>query len=75
MMEYSSYMFLGLGVAISVLGFFLKRMKEEIDVQKAKNSKLEISSARHYEKIRNLEKLAEDRRSDVKRIYELIGKK
>ena len=75
MMEYSSYMFLGLGVAVSVLGFFLKRMKEEIDVQKAKNSKLEISSARHYEKIRNLEKLAEDRRSDVKRIYELIGKK
>ena len=75
MMEYSSYIFLGLGVAISVLGFFLKRMKEEIDVQKAKNSKLEISSARHYEKIRNLEKLAEDRRSDVKRIYELIGKK
>tara|TARA_R100000655_G_scaffold17187_2_gene36860 strand:- start:9093 stop:9320 length:228 start_codon:yes stop_codon:yes gene_type:complete len=75
MMEYSSYMFLGLGVAISVLGFFLKRMKEEIDVQKAKTAKLEISSARHYEKIRNLEKLAEDRRSDVKRIYELIGKK
>ena len=75
MMEYSSYIFLGLGVAVSVLGFFLKRMKEEIDVQKAKNAKLEISSARHYEKIRNLEKLAEDRRSDVKRIYELIGKK
>ena len=75
MMEYSSYIFLGLGVAVSVLGFFLKRMKEEIDVQKAKNSKLEIGSARHYEKIRNLEKLAEDRRSDVKRIYELIGKK
>ena len=75
MMEYSSYMFLGLGVAVSVLGFFLKRMKEEIDVQKAKTAKLEISSARHSEKIRNLEKLAEDRRSDVKRIYELIGKK
>ena len=74
-MEMSSYMFLVLGVAVSVLGFFLKRMKEEIDVQKAKNAKLKIATARHYEKIRNLEKLAEDRREDVKRIYELIGKK
>ena len=74
-MEISSYMFLGLGVAVSGLGFFLKRMKEDIDIQKAKNAKLEIACARHYEKIRNLEKLAEDRRDDVKRIYELIGKK
>ena len=74
-MEYSSYMFLGLGVAVSVLGFFLKRMKEEIDVQKARNAKLEISSARHYEKLRNLEKITEDRREDIKRLYESINKK
>ena len=70
-----AYIFLGLSVAVSVIGFFLKRIKEEVDVQKAKNAKLEIGVARHYEKIRNLEKLAEDRRDDVKRIFELIGKK
>ena len=70
-----TYIFLGLSVAVSVIGFFLKRIKEDVDVQKAKNAKLEIGVARHYEKIRNLEKLAEDRRDDVKRIYELIGKK
>ena len=70
-----TYIFLGLSVAVSVIGFFLKRIKEEVDVQKAKNAKLEIGVARHYEKIRNLEKLAEDRREDVKRIFELIGKK
>ncbi len=70
-----TYIFLGLSVAVSVIGFFLKRIKEEVDVQKAKNAKLEIGVARHYEKIRNLEKLAEDRRDDVKRIFELIGKK
>ncbi len=74
-METQSYIFLGLTVTVSVLGFFLKRIKEEVDVQKARNAKLEIASARHYEKIRNLEKLAEDRRSDVKRIFELIGKR
>ena len=70
-----TYIFLGLSVAVSVIGFFLKRIKEEVDVQKAKNAKLEIGVARHYEKIRTLEKLAEDRRDDVKRIFELIGKK
>ena len=70
-----TYIFLGLSVAVSVIGFFLKRIKEEVDVQKAKNAKLEIGVARHYEKIRNIEKLAEDRRDDVKRIFELIGKK
>jgi hypothetical protein len=70
-----TYIFLGLSVAVSVIGFFLKRIKEEVDVQKAKNAKLEIGVARHYEKIRNIEKLAEDRREDVKRIFELIGKK
>jgi hypothetical protein len=70
-----TYIFLGLSVAVSVIGFFLKRIKEDVDVQKAKNAKLEIGVARHYEKIRNIEKLAEDRREDVKRIFELIGKK
>ena len=70
-----TYIFLGLSVAVSVIGFFLKRIKEEVDVQKAKNAKLEIGVARHYEKIRNIEKLAKDRREDVKRIFELIGKK
>ena len=62
-----TYIFLGLSVAVSVVAFFLKRIKEEVDVQKAKNAKLEIGVARHYEKIRNIEKLAEDRREDVKR--------
>ena len=70
-----TYIFLGLSVAVSVIGFFLKRIKEDVDVQKSKNEKLEIGVARHYEKIRNIEKLAEDRREDVKRIFELIGKK
>jgi len=70
-----TYIFLGLSVAVSVIGFFLKRIKEDVDVQKSKNEKLEIGVARHYEKIRHIEKLAEDRREDVKRIFELIGKK
>ena len=70
----SSFIFVGLGVAVSVLGFFLKRIKEDVDVVKSRNVKLEVNAARAHEKINNLEKLTEDRRDDIKRIYEVISK-
>ncbi len=72
-MDYSPYIFLGLGAAISVLGFFLKRIKEEVDVVKARNTRLEINQARNYEKIANLEKLSEDRREDIKKLFEKVN--
>ena len=71
-MEFSSYIYVGLGVAFSVLGFFLKRLKEEVDIVKTKNARLEINQARNFEKIANLEKITEDRREDIKRLYEKI---
>ena len=74
-MDFTSYIYVGLGVAVSVLGFFLKRIKEEVDVVKARNARLEINQARNFEKIANLEKITEDRREDIKRLYELVGKK
>ncbi|MBL18684.1 MAG: hypothetical protein CMC82_02495 [Flavobacteriaceae bacterium] len=69
-MDYSPYVFLGLGAAISVLGFFLKRMKEEVDRLKTRNTRIEINQARNFEKITNLEKLSEDRREDIKKLFE-----
>ena len=72
-METTSYIFAGIGVALSVLGFFLKRIKEEVDIVKARNARLEINQARNFEKIHNLEKLTEDRREDIKRLYEKIN--
>lgn len=69
-MDYSPFIFLGLGAAVSVLGFFLKRLKEEVDVLKSRNTRLEINQARNYEKINNLEKLSEDRREDIKKLFE-----
>lgn len=74
-MDFSSYMFVGLGAAVSVLGFFLKRIKEETDATKARANQLEINAARDYEKIKNLEKITEDRREDIKRIYESLSRK
>ena len=70
-----TYIYVGIGVAVSVLGFFLKRIKEEVDVVKAKNARLEINQARNFERIANLEKITEDRREDIKRLYELLSKK
>lgn len=68
-----TYVFIGVGVALSVVGFFLKRIKEEVDVQKAKIARIEINLARNHERIRNLEKITEDRREDIKKIYDTIN--
>lgn len=73
-MDFSSYIYVGLGVTLSVLGFFLKRIKEEVDVVKSRNARLEINQARNFERIANLEKITEDRREDIKRLYELVNK-
>lgn len=73
-MDMSSFAFVGLGVCVSVLGFFLKRLKEDIDVVKLRNARLEVNQARNFEKIANLEKISEDRREDIKRIYEVVNK-
>lgn len=70
-----TYIYVGLGLAVSVLGFFLKRIKEEVDLVKSRNVRLEINQARNFEKITNLEKITEDRREDIKRLYELSSKK
>ena len=72
-MVMDTYVFIGVGVALSVVGFFLKRIKEEVDVQKAKIARIEINLARNHEKIMNLEKISEDRREDIKKIYDTIN--
>tara|TARA_B100002019_G_scaffold222248_1_gene195114 strand:- start:156 stop:377 length:222 start_codon:yes stop_codon:yes gene_type:complete len=72
-MDTTSYIFVGIGVALSVVGFFLKRIKEEVDIVKARNARLEINQARNFEKISNLEKLTEDRREDIKKLFEKIN--
>lgn len=63
-------MFAGVGVAISVLAFFLKKNKMEIDFMKESVRKLEISEARNSERIRTLLKVVEDRRKDIQRLFE-----
>jgi hypothetical protein len=73
-MEVSHYMFAGVGVAISVLAFFLKKNKAEIDGMKSLLHKLEISDARNSERINTLNKVVEDRRRDIQNLYEKTQK-
>ena len=73
-MEVSHYMFAGVGVALSVLAFFLKRNKSEIDNLKEIVHKLEISDARNAERINTLNKVVEDRRKDIQNLYEKTQK-
>ena len=56
MMEISTYMFAGIGVALSVFAFFLKKNKIEIDLMKDHLRELQISDARKAEQIATLKK-------------------
>ena len=74
-MNYDGYILIGIGVAISVLGFFLKRIKEEVDAFKKTNTRTQIDITRCIERIKVLEKLTEDRREDVRKLYDILSKK
>ena len=72
-MEITHYMFAGVTLALSVLGFFLKKNKIEIDNMKERMRELEISDARSSERIKTLLKTVEDRRRDVQKIFDKIN--
>ena len=72
-MEVSTYMFAGVGVALSVLAFFLKKNKMEIDSMKETVRKLELNDARNSERVRTLLKTVEDRRKDIQKIFDKIN--
>jgi len=72
-MDITHYMFAGVTLAISVLGFFLKKNKIEIDAMREKLRDLEIADARNSERIRTLLKTTEDRRRDIQKIFDKIN--
>lgn len=74
MQQMDGYIFIGVGVALSVLGFFLKRIKTEMDQIKVVMQTLEVSMAKHDERIKTLLKLVEDRRRDVQTLFQIHNK-
>ena len=74
-MEVSHYMFAGVGVACSILAFFIKRNKAEIEKMNERLRQVEISDAGQSKDLEHLTKLAEDRREDVKNLVKRIEHK
>ena len=74
-MGFDGYLLVGIGVAVSVLGFFLKRIKEQVDNTEQNSNEAKVKLAECLVKVENLEKLTEDRREDIRKIYDLISKK
>ena len=74
-MEISHYMFAGVGVAVSILAFFIKRNKWEIDDMKERLRQIEISDAGQSKDVEHLTKLSEDRRRDIQKLFEKLDAK
>tara|TARA_R110000824_G_scaffold48484_8_gene136929 strand:- start:731 stop:970 length:240 start_codon:yes stop_codon:yes gene_type:complete len=79
-MELHNYIFLGVGVALSVLGFFLKKEARKSMENDKRIGTLEMLMAkndvRDAERWKVANKLMEDRREDVKTLYaKFEGKK
>tara|TARA_B100000989_G_C19512608_1_gene459909 strand:+ start:1262 stop:1486 length:225 start_codon:yes stop_codon:yes gene_type:complete len=74
-MEISHYMFAGVGVALSILAFFIKRNKAEIEKLNERFRQVEISDAGQSKDLEHLTKLAEDRREDVKNLFKRMEDK
>lgn len=66
-------MFAGVGVALSVLAFYLKKNKTELDAMKELVRKLELKDAMNSERVRTLIKTVEDRRRDIQKIFDKIN--
>ena len=76
MMDLQAYVFLGVGCALSVLGFFLrkeaKKAAELDDRVKSLETDLAKNEARDLERWNVATKLLEDRREDVQKLFEKV---
>ncbi len=78
-MELESYMFLGVTVALSVLGFFLKKEARRAQENEQRIATLEVllakNEVRDRERWKVCDKVLEDRRDDIKALFAEISKK
>ncbi len=78
-MEFNDFVFIGIGTAISVIGYFLKRENQrlitmekiihEINLTLSKNEALDV------ERWSSANKRLEDRREDIRKVYDLVQSK
>ena len=75
-MELSEYIFIGIGAAFSIIGYFLKRENRRLDAFEDKLGELDIvlakNEVRDMERWEQTNKRLEDRRRDVRKLYDLV---
>jgi len=78
-MDFSEYALVGIGTAISVIGYFLKRENRKLDALEKKVGDINVTLAknevRDKERWEQTNKRLEDRRVDVRKLYDLVQKK
>ena len=77
-MEYNEFILVGIGTAISVIGYFLKRENKRLEELEELVNQINVTLAkngvRDSEINKTVEKRLEDRRRDIRKIYDLIQK-
>ena len=77
-MEYNEFILIGIGTAISVLGYFLKRENKRLEAVELLVNQINVTLAknevRDSERNKSMEKRLEDRRADVRKLYDLVQK-
>ncbi len=73
-MDFQGYIFLGVGCALSVLSFFLRKFAQRSENMEKRIGTLEVllakNEARDSERWKQANKLLEDRREDVIKLFE-----
>ena len=78
-MAYTEFILIGIGTAISVIGYFLKRENKRLEEMDDLINKINVTLAknevRDTEINKSVEKRLEDRRNDIRKLYDLMQKK
>ncbi len=71
--------FIGIGACFSIIGYFLKRENKRLEDMEDLVQKININIAkndvRDNERWTQVEKSLEDRRQDIRKLYDLVQKK
>ena len=74
----NEYIFIGIGACFSIIGYFLKRENKRLEQMESLINSINLTLAqnevRDHERWQQAEKRLEDRRMDVRKIYDIIQK-
>ena len=78
-MEFSEYLFIGIGACFSIIGYFLKRENKRLEDMEDTINQINITLAKNEvkdaERWSQTDKRLEDRRMDIRKLYDLVQKK